>query len=298
MLLAVIGLTAVLLDSRAAENGRGEEAAKLMQSIVASQFEPPAGRTAAEMLPDLTRALASPDPHLRDDLAFTIFSAWIYEKPRLSPDELRPVISRLLQNLTAGIGRDGGDDVFQRSFSALTLSIVFARDTKEPFLREEEFRQVLDAALAYFRDERDVRGFDSTKGWIHSVAHTSDLLKFLARSRYLVAADQHRILDALSAKVDAVPIIFAYGEDERMARVALSLLNRTDVDVPLFRGWLGTMAAAAKFPDKPNAANLRRMQNARHLLTSLWAEVSTDGRALRNEDELIGALKSALHELP
>lgn len=273
------------------------EVKKMLQAIVDNHLQPPAGRSVAEILPTLTQALASPDPQLRDDLAFTILSDWVYEKALLTPEQLKTFIAQLLSNLHAGVGDEGKDDVFQRSFSALTLSVIVARDNKEPFLREDEFRKVLDGALSYFADERDTRGFDETKGWIHTVAHTSDLLKFLARSRYLQVGDQGRIIEALANKLHAVTNVFVQGEDERMARVVISLLHRPDLDLDAFRQWLSARKLDGKFPEKASLSNLRLMQNTHHILTSLWTEISVDKRPFQKGDEVTAALKDTLAEL-
>jgi hypothetical protein len=292
------GLLFLLPSVRGEEKPLSEaEARKLLQTIADNHLQPPPEREAAEILPALTHALASSDPHLRDDLAFTILSSWIYEKAIFTPEELRPLISQLLLNLHVGLGNEGKDDVFQRSFSALTLSVIVARDNKEPFLRVDEFRQILDNALSYFAQERDTRGFDEAKGWIHTVAHSSDLLKFLARSRHLAVADQGRILEALASKLQTVANVFGQGEDERMARVVISLLHRPDVDMDAFRQWLAARKVDGKFPSKLNLANLRLMQNTHHLLTSLWAEMSVDKRPFEKADAITAAVRDTLAEL-
>jgi uncharacterized protein DUF2785 len=58
---------------------------------------------------------------------------------------------------------------------------------------------LLAAALAYLRDERDTRGFDPAKGWIHSTAHTADLVAALARNPQFTPADQTQARDAARA---------------------------------------------------------------------------------------------------
>src|SRR5215471_4858000 len=170
------------------------------QAIAKGDFEPPAGVTAAQLVPELVANLASPDPELRDDLSATILTSWIARKKLLGPEDLRSLITTLRTNLRQGIGTTDGDGVLLRSFSALTLSIVVARDNEAPFLTEAEQAALLDSALDYFHDERDLRGFDPALGWMHSAAHTADLLKFLARSARLPAGAQPRILAALAAK--------------------------------------------------------------------------------------------------
>jgi hypothetical protein len=158
------------------------------RAIADARFEVPAGVTARELAPELLASLGDTDPELRDELTLSILTSWIYQKKLLSPEDLGPMIRTLESNLRKGVGETGTDGVLLRSFSALTLSVIAARENDAPFLSDGEFGRLLDAALAYFHDERDTRGFDPSKGWMHSAAHTSDLLKFLARNARLPPA--------------------------------------------------------------------------------------------------------------
>lgn len=267
------------------------------RAIVLNKYEVPAGETAPRLASELVASLGSRDPVLRDDLAFSILSAWIYQKKFLAPGDLRPMTRILEDNLRKGIGETAGDGVLLRSFSALTLSVIAARDNETPFLADGEFRALLDAALAYFHDERDLRGFDAATGWMHSAAHTSDLLKFLARNRLLAPADQARILSALAAKNRDVPSSFVQGEDERMARVAISIVRRADFDRDAFGAWLAALQAAARFPEPPGVDALRAQQNVRHLMTALWTELSVDERPSAGADFARQSLRGALKTL-
>ena len=264
------------------------------QAIAANKFELPAGTTAAQLAPELLANLASPDPELRDDLSETILTSWIYRKKLLGPDDLRPMIATLRGNLGKGVGDSGNDGVLLRSFSALTLSVIAARDNEDPFLTADEHAGLLRSALDYFRDERDLRGFDADKGWIHGAAHTSDLLRFLARSTKLPAAGQGQILSALAAKNRDAAVAFVQGEDERMARVVVSIVRRTDFDRAAYTAWLETMKKAAAFPNPPTVASLRAQQNARHLLIALYAILAVDDRPSEGADFARTALRDAL----
>jgi hypothetical protein len=267
------------------------------RSIAEAKFEVPAGATAQQLTPELLTSLGSPDPELRDDLAVSILTAWIYQKKLLGPDDLRPMTLTLEANLRKGIGAIGTDGVLLRSFSALTLSVIAARDNEAPFLSADEHAKLLDDALAYFHDERDTRGFDAVKGWMHSAAHTSDLLKFLARNPRLPVAGQSRILSAMLAKNRESPAPFSQGEDERMARIAISLARRVDFHRDGFRAWLDAARAAAAFPKIPTADELRAQQNVRHLLTALWTELSVDERPSEGADFAKQALREIIKTL-
>jgi hypothetical protein len=239
------------------------------QSIIEHDYAVPAGQSLPDLTRELTGLLGSPDPDLRDEVAYSILAAWIYQKRTIEPAGLRPLTATLTGNLTANLGSTGTDAVLKRSFSALVLSIVAARDNAAPFLTEAEYRDLVDRTIAYLGAERDVRGYDEEKGWIHSTAHTADLLKFLGRNRYLRPADQVRVLDAVSCKLRAAPVVFTHGEDERLARAILSLVARADFNPAAFSSWVDRAVPARLTTSRPTSADLRARQNITNLLAKL-----------------------------
>ena len=267
------------------------------RAIVTAKFDVPAGETAPRLAGELVNHLGSPDPELRDDLAATILTSWIYDKKLLTPDDLRPLVMTLRQNLRHDIETPDTDATLLRSFSALTLSIVAARENVAPFMTEGEYVELLDSALIYLHDERDTRGYDARRGWIHTAAHTADLLKFLARHPKLPPAGQARVLAALLAKNRDARGPFSQGEDERMARVVISIVRRDDFDRRGFTVWLDAATATASFPKAPTVDQLRAHQNVRHLLSALWTELSVDDRPSAGADFTRAALKDALKKL-
>src|SRR5882724_136948 len=152
------------------------------RDIAKNHYAIPQGQQVFSLVRELSGYLGSPDPELRDDLAYSILDVWIVHRNQLSATELNSLESEWATNLRAGIGETGTDSVFRRSFSALCLAALAERDLKSPFLGETGYRKLLDDSLIYLRQERDLRGFDPVKGWIHSTAHTADLLASLAAS--------------------------------------------------------------------------------------------------------------------
>lgn len=237
------------------------------KNVAAQDYKPPADAAIPALCEELSSMLASPDPQWRDQTAYETLAVWIYRDHRVDEPTLRALMAEWLNNLKSRIGEDGADTVFRRSFSALMLSVIAARDNAAPFLRQEEFRNLLNGGLEYLAAEKDLRGYVDGKGWAHSAAHTADLLKFLARSRYLSAADQQTILRAIDRKMTSAPQVFIYGEDERFARAVLSLVNRSDFDAAGFHSWLESVKPA--FPDPPSQAALFAFQNRKNLLSKL-----------------------------
>jgi Protein of unknown function (DUF2785) len=248
------------------------------EGIVASHYAVPEGESPASLMAELTTLLASPDPKLRDTYGYGIAVAWIYRDTKLSPPELKTLVSEWTANLGRGLGSTGTDDVFRRSFSALDLSLLAALDLKRPFLAQADFERLLSAALDYLAGERDLRAYDATKGWIHATAHTADLVKFLARNDKLAAPEQQRIVDAIEAKLGGVDVAFTHGEDERLASALASLASRADASPTLLDPWLARLSktGAELWRNEPlvDPAEYRSVQNQENALKNLHVILS------------------------
>jgi hypothetical protein len=253
------------------------------QAIVDHDFAPPSPEAAVPLARELSTYVASPDPVLRDDLCYSILVDWMYKKRLIPPDVVRSIAAEWQANLRRDIGSVDTDAVFRRSFSALMLSVVAAMSVEgnppafDP--SAEEFHALLGSALEYLQAEKDVRGYDPQKGWMHSAAHTADLLKFLARSKHLTVADQHAVLDAIGRKLREAPVVFTHGEDERFGRTILSIVRRSDFDQPAFTGWLKD-ALPPRTPDSvKDPAYLRARQNVTNLYAKLEVLLSVEDDA-------------------
>jgi hypothetical protein len=261
--------------------------------VAAAKFAVPPGASLPALLDELTMLLGSPDPELRDDIAYTTLTQWIYRQRIVPVAERRRLLREWTANLTRGIGERGTPGVLRRSFSALALGPIAILDNEAPYLEQAEFDALLSAAIAYLKDERDVRGFDASAGWMHSVAHTGDLLKFLARSRHLRVEQQAAILNAISTKLRATETVLVDGEDERVARAVLSIAARDDFDAAGFTTWVASLAPP-KRAAPPTPADRAGDQNVRHLVVSLFAVISADARPLTQLDTARGILLAHL----
>jgi len=247
------------------------------RDLAANRFAVPEGQPVDALARAASSLLASPDPELRDEIGYSALATWIYRDGRVSEATVRALMADWIRNLSVGVGEAGTDTVFRRSFSALALALIVARDNQSPWLERAEVARLVEAALAYLAAERDVRGFEAQKGWMHSVAHTADLLKFLARSRHLEVADQQRILTAIAAKLDAVDAPLTHGEDERLARVPVSIAARDDFDQAAFGSWLKAVATP-RTVNPPTPASIAAGENRKHVIVSLHALLTTDPR--------------------
>lgn len=201
-------------------------------------FNVPAGATATSVLLEMQPLLASPDPALRDEVAYGAAERWILRDRVVGPDGLRRFMRLWQTGLSNGLGTVGDDRLYGRTFSALCLSLIAARDVATPFLTNDEARGLLDRLLDYLTRERDLRGFDPQHGWMHAVAHTSDGLKFLARGAHWRPDDLGRVLTVLDQVVERNGAVFVWGEQERVAAALHAAVRRTDADPAAVEAWL------------------------------------------------------------
>jgi hypothetical protein len=232
------------------------------REIAAHQFAVPPGASAFALAQELTPWLASPDPALRDELAYTILDIWI-RHGILTNEQFLSLLPPLKQNLTSGIGESGTDSVFKRSFSALILASLAQRNLQQPFLSAAQYRALLADALAYLRNERDNRGFDPVKGWIHSTAHTADLLAALARDLRFTPADQQALFAAVEHRLQSTTGIYSYGEQDRLAVALLVVITRDDFQLAGFQSWLATVQqdSVAWQKSPPDSVQLALFEN-------------------------------------
>jgi hypothetical protein len=257
--------------------GRPLHDREFWRTISKNRYAVPEGQQVFPLLRELSGYLGSRDPELRDDLAYSITAVWIKHQKQISVDELNSLLDEWRANLRIGVGESGTDSVLKRSFSALCLSELAVRDLKMPFLSEQRYGTLMTDALAYLKDERDLRGFDPRLGWIHGTAHTADLLAALAGNPRLMPEDQSRLLDAISGRLSSAHEIFMYGEQDRLARAAATIVLRKDFDAAGFAKWLAAMDAADQrvWKDSPPKLELlQAFENDTYMLRGLATYLS------------------------
>ena len=205
------------------------------RSIRENGYAFPAGRDILALTEDLCLLLGSPDPVLRDELAYSILATWVSEG-RYSSRALRELGTRMVANLQHGLGDRDSDSVFLRAFSVLILGEIIAVDTQNPQLEQSLLQAWRSEALQYLSAEVDERGIVPKRGWAHAAAHTADCLGAFASHP---STDKKGLQELLSGIAHRVlrhgAQVFIHDEDERLAFACLavfqrSLLSPADID--------------------------------------------------------------------
>ncbi|MEO8606609.1 MAG: DUF2785 domain-containing protein [Chloroflexota bacterium] len=251
------------------------------QAIVDSDYKVPEGQSVRELTPELLTFLGSTDMTVRDPFGYTILTLWIVRDRQYTPEDLRAFRDAWVANLEKGIGENGTDSVFLRSFSVLMLSILVYRDNQESFFTRDEIKALVDKVLWYFAAEQDLRGYTSDKGWAHSAAHTADALKFLARNPLSEADDHQRMLDAMVDKlILPVTSIYMHGEDERLVSVVIDILKRETISTDAWNTWIERFQTWKTSRPEPEGDDFKPAThapwlNSKNFLRSLYFRLET-----------------------
>lgn len=191
--------------------------------------ELPADRPLADLVADLEAMLTSADARERDEIGLGVLGEWVVAG--MCDDDLAGLGDRMAAALGRGIGENGTDTVFGRSFAALVLGLVVERDIMTDRLDGPRVRRWLADFVAWFLAERDLRGVtDPRRGVAHAPAHGADVVASLARSRHVDAGDAARLLDAIPSRLaDTAGTFLLLSEDERLAYATMALLHRGDL---------------------------------------------------------------------
>jgi hypothetical protein len=248
----------------------GWDAAKL-QALKQRKFVVPDATRRTNLANRLLDCLASPDPALRDGVAFEAWSTW------LRSDQLDEATRRAaLQRLQAQLAADDPEG-FEQPFSALVLSEVARTDRIAPWMSAEEREALLLHATAYLHSVSDYRGFSASEGWRHGVAHGADLLLQLALNPAYDRSRLDRILDAVAMQVSPAGQAYVFGEPERLGRPVLFIAARGVYSEAEWSAWLAKVAAAPEggwesvFND---ARGLARRHDVRGFLLGLYAQAA------------------------
>jgi hypothetical protein len=248
------------------------------QAIAKNKFAVPEHESADALSRELSELLASPDPEVRDELAYSILTTWIYRKNSpISTPTLIALTDDWRANLKSGLGESGTNSVLKRSFSALCLSSMATREAKLPFMGAERYHQLVGEAISYLNAERDLRGYDAKLHWIHATAHTADLLAALAKSPLLTEQEAAGILAAVAQRLSTAPEVYTQGEQDRLAATVVAVIGRKDFDPSTFGPWLDTIRNDDRNVwTATTLESLARFQNHNYMLQALTARISLE----------------------
>jgi len=227
----------------------------------------------------LLPCLSSPNPVLRDGIAFEAISFWL-RKDQLNETTHRELLEKLQLNLNAGKPEKAG---FAAPFSALVLSEVARTDRIKAWMTPEERKRLVKTTAEYMSGIRDYRGFDDKQGWRHAVAHASDLVMQLALNPAIDKPQLDSLLDATTTQIGIAAHSYIHGEPERLLRAVLYIAKRDVYTEKEWQNWMENLikpTPLAKWDDAfSSSEGLAKRHNLQVFLLVLHANtLQTDDK--------------------
>jgi hypothetical protein len=192
-----------------------------LTELKAQEFEGIASDDRQALAQRLLDCLASPDPALRDGIAYEALTHWM-RGGQLQVKTLRALLGRL-QGMLGSTDPEG----FEAPFAALVLSELARTDRIKPWLKPHQRGHLVQAAADFLAGVDDYRGFAEGEGWRHGVAHGADLALQLIVNPEVTRAQVDQLVRAvLTQIVPAHAHFYRFGEPERLARPILFAASR------------------------------------------------------------------------
>jgi hypothetical protein len=213
--------------------------------VVAEGHKVPSDRPLADLTAELTTMLGSADPYLRDEIAYPTLATWVSEG--VYDDLLEGLGDGMTAGLAVGLGEQGTDTVFRRSFSVLVLAGCIERATtvapSQGGVPDETLLRWGDRIAGWLVREQDLRGFVPGKGWAHALAHGADALGALSQAAVMGRLELTVLLDVLADRlVTPTTARLVHGEDDRLARATMQILRRDLVALEVLEPWVARLA--------------------------------------------------------
>ncbi|MEV0839775.1 DUF2785 domain-containing protein [Actinocatenispora sera] len=252
-------------------------------AVVTADFPVPDDLGAA--VAELLELLTSPDPEVRDWQAREVLRRWIE----------RGVLDERLAALgDAMVERFTHPQVQARTFAPLILANTVDRATAAGLLDAATLAGWRSAFAGWWLTEPDVRGWDDELGWLHAVAHGSDVVVAFGRSPRTAAPELADLLTLVAERtVTRTDYRYAQQEEDRLARALAHTLARPELTEAQATGWLASIdrlfATGEPGPVPVEAANTFAVLRA--------AYVMIDRRAIPHRAAVTDAIAARLHEV-
>jgi len=229
------------------------------------------GEMASDYLDLMLKYIGDPDPELRDDLIYLTFAYWIQDKKFFNNEELCDLLNVLISEnyLFYNIGSEKDDSILRRSFSVLSINPILCAHLDNPFLDTDMILKIKNSLIRYLKEEKDLRGYDNEKGWMHALAHTADAFNVLLDCEGTTEETCIEVLLSIKDKLLEGKYFFTAQEDERLVNVIYyNIIEDKLLSDSYICSWLEGLNKVLEIKD--SITKFRAKVNTKNLIRSLY----------------------------
>lgn len=169
----------------------------------------------------MLKYIGDTDQELRDGLILNTFVNWIEEKRYFTNEELSNLLNTILSEDFAfyNMGQENDDSVLKRSFSILLVNPILCVHLDKNFLDKDMIVKTKDCLIKYLNEEKDLRGYDCDKGWIHALAHVADGIDLLVNCEGITEDTCKEVMLSIENRLCEGKEFLSAEEDERLVNI-------------------------------------------------------------------------------
>ena len=209
------------------------------------------------------------DPVVRDELIYPNLAHLLHDK-HFNEEQLTEILHLLIGDEYLHFDLDNNIEfsVLIRSFTLLQLVILVDVHNRDNRIDEIDMRELLKSFIDYFQKEENLTGYDSEKGWLHSIAHSADLFAQLVKCEWVKERELKLIFKSITTKYKTKEYYFKHDEDERLINAIENGLERDILGEEFLTIWIEMFSRYEKIKEYPEAYHLTN--NVKLFLRSLY----------------------------
>lgn len=132
--------------------------------------------------------------------------------------------------------------VVKRTFTLLQIAFILELDREKNILKSSTIDHIANAMVRYLKEEQVIEGYDETVGWMHSIAHSADVLVLLFSSKDVTSKTKQDLLMNLCHKIQVNHYIYVDGEEERITKAIISGLDSGHLSINMVEDFAMNLA--------------------------------------------------------
>ena len=238
-----------------------------------------------ELTHELMEDIGNLDKHLRDDIIYPCLARLLHDN-HLAKDELVKIAEELISDnyLTFDMDNKIKYSTLKRSFTGLQLVILIYVHNRDGIFEEKFVKKIFRSIIEYYKNEKDLRGYEKKVGFIHSIAHSADMFAQLVKCKELDSTDFESMLEAIIDKFKIDSYTYVSDEDERTVSAIFNLLERDILSKEFLISWLNRLGEYERPKIYPEVYRIN--SNIKHILRSLYFRLLNNEKYVYLVDEI------------